>query len=252
MADEGQATAESTGSTAEASESTTVQTTQPGSGEAESFFDPKSIQDKPDLVKAYKQMQGAFTKRMQGFKDSQAKLDAYSAFEKDPVGTIKKLSQQYGLNILDGTKPDKEWNPQTWDEVMDRAKKEAKADILKDLEPMFGQVQDLKTRNMEQYLDNSFPDWRAYETDMVDLVQKHPTLASNPDLLYKLAVPETVIESRAAKAALKKLQGQTEGKVSSGSTTTKTAAKPNGKLSFNQAVEVAKAQLAEKGMRPPN
>lgn len=252
MADEGQASAESTGSTAGApGSSEAVQTTQSGSGEAESFFDPKSIEGKPELVAAYKQMQADYTKKMQGIKGNQAKLDAYSAYEKDPQGTLRKLAQQHGIKILEGTDNKEPWEPKTWDEVLSEAEKRAEAKVLQRLEPMFGQVQDLKTKNMETYLDQNFSDWRTYETQMVDLVTNHPTLANNPDLLYKLAVPESVIQSRAAKEALKKIQGQaSSAQVSAGSTTHKTAVKSNGPLSFNQAIEAAKAELAAKGIRP--
>lgn len=251
----GQATADSTGTTAtaptgQAGQSGSVQTTQSGSEQAETFFDPKAITD-PELQKAYRQMQAAFTQKMQGIKSQQAKLDAYSAYERDPQGTLRNLAKQHGIKILEGTDKTEPWEPKTWDEVLSEAERRAEAKVLARLEPMFGQVQDLKTKNMETYLDQNFSDWRAYENEMVDLVTKHPTLANNPDMLYKLAVPDTVIQSRAAKEALKKIQGQASGAaVSSGSTTQRTATKPTKSLSFQEAYEHAKAELASKGMRP--
>lgn len=251
----GQASADSAGATTQAPEGTTgqsgsAQLTTNGTDQADTFFDPKAITD-PELQKAYKQMQAAFTQKMQGVKGKQAKLDAYEAYEKDPQGTLKKLAQQYGIKILEGTDNKEPWEPKTWDEVLSEAEKRAEAKVLQRLEPMFGQVQDLKAKNMETYLDQNYSDWRTYETQMVDLVSEHPTLANNPDMLYKLAVPETVIQSRAAKEALKKIQGQASGaQVSAGSTTQKQVGKPNKSLSFSEAIDHAKAELASRGIRP--
>src|SRR5688572_9913001 len=55
----------------------------------DSFFDPKSIEGKPELQAAYKQMQSAWTKKMQSVSSNKHKLEAYDRFEKDPVGTLR-------------------------------------------------------------------------------------------------------------------------------------------------------------------
>ena len=79
------------GSTAGASQATTADG---GSTGEDSFFDPKDIQDKPELVAAYKQMQRAFTKKMQGIKDRAGKADAYDAFNRDPIGNMQAMAQR--------------------------------------------------------------------------------------------------------------------------------------------------------------
>lgn len=249
-------TADSTGTTAAAPQGSEGQSaaraqttsTGPESG-TESFFDPKSIEDKPELLSAYKQMQASYTKKSQKFKDLQKKIDAFEAYERDPQGTVKQLAAQYGYNLVQrDPKGEQDDNPKTWADVYAKAKKE----VLKELEPMLGQVRELKQQNVEQYLDNKFTDWRTYEDDMLGLLQKHPSLATDPDKLYRLAVPEEVWEARATKAAMAKLKNTSDnGAISGASTTSKqTANEPTGPLTFQQAVEVAKARLGKQGIRP--
>jgi len=230
----------------------TAQTTSAGpDGVEESFFDPKSLEGKPELQTAYKQMQGKFTKRMQEFKQHKTKVEAYDSFIKDPMGAMKQVAQQYGFKLVqdpgDGKKQD--WNPQSWDDVM----AEAENRVLKRMEPVVGELRQMKQQNVEAYLDNNHSDWRTYEDDMVGMLQKHPSLAQDPDLLYRMSVPSEVLEARAAKAALQKLKNSGEsGQISGTSTATKqtTDAPPKGGT-FNDYVAFAKAKLAKQGIRPP-
>lgn len=216
----------------------------------ESFFDPKEIMGTP-LEAAYKQMQGAFTKRMHAATANQHKIDAYDAFESNPAGTLQQLAQQYGYHLIQPgqDQQDGEWQPNTWDEVMDRARKE----VMKEIQPLIKEVQGVKQSNMESYMDNNFPDWRTYEDNMLQLLKEHPTLSKSPDMLYDMALPPEVKRLRAIKEAQKKIQGQTEAAAISGkSTTTKQVNEtPNGIRSLDEAVDFARQQLAAKGIRPP-
>ena len=216
---------------------------------SESFFDPNSIADKPELMAAYKQMQGAFTKRMQETASHRNKIEAYNRFEKDPVGTMQQIAASMGYKLVQpGGEQPKDWNPQSWDDVMAEAEKR----VLKRMEPVYHELRDLKKQSVEGYLDDRFPDWRTYEDDMLRTLQSHPSLANDPDALYRLSVPTEVWEARATKAAMQKLQQRSEaGSVGGATKTTRpTQAEPSGPMTFDQAVEAAKRKLSSMGLRP--
>lgn len=218
---------------------------------AESFFDYETIKGKPELESAYKEMQRAFTKKTGEVAKSRDKLKQYDEFIANPVDSMKKLAQQYGYNLVQGQQDAK--NPQkfeTWDDVMAEAKKQ----VMDELEPMLGEVKNLKKQSIESYLDTNFTDWRTYEDDMIANLQEHPSLANDPQKLYRLSVPESVYEARMLKKAEAKLRGTSDASTVRGqsSTTKETSQKPSGPLSFDQAVEVAKQTLARQGKRPPN
>lgn len=254
------AVADSAGATAAAPQRTEGQSATPSqttvagtdSGQ-ESFFDPKSIEHSPELKAAYKQMQSKWTKELQKFKEGSKKAQAYDQFASNPVESMQKLAQQLGYNLVQRDpnakgEPDAE-PPKTWQDVYSRAKQE----VLKELQPVLGEVKQLKQQNVEQYLDNNYGDWRTYETEMMQTLQSHPTLAHDPDKLYRLSVPEEVWEARATKAAMAKLKGSSEnGQISGPSAATKQTtnqAPPKGGT-FNDYVAYAKAQLAREGIRP--
>ena len=251
----GQANADSSGTTAAApvttngSSDSTAQATAsgPATSAEESFFDPSSVIGTP-LEQAYKQMQGAWTKKLQGVKQHQSKIDAYDSFQRDPVSTMQQIARQYGYQLVQpGADSPKDFNPQSWDDVMAHAKQE----VLKELQPVFGELRDLKKQNVEGYLDNHFPDWRTYEDNMMETLQKHPSLVKDPDALYRASVPSEVWEARATQKAMQKLKtAGANSQISGGTTTTRpTQQEPSGPLTFDQAVDVAKKRLSARGIR---
>lgn len=247
----GQVDADSTGttdSTTTGSESTT-QTTGNGPDAAELFFDPKSIEGKPELQAAFKQMQGQFTKRMQSVSASQQKIDLYDRFTSNPVEMLKQMAVQYGMNIVErGKDQPQDWNPQSWEDVMARAKDE----VRKDMTPVFNELKNLKKQTVEGQLDKLHPDWRTYEADMMDTLKTHPSLVNDPDKLYRLSVPDEVWQARATKAAMEKIQGKTaQSQVSGGKTTKQVSQEPSGPLTFEQSVQVARQRLAAQGIKRP-
>lgn len=255
----GQATADSSGTTANAPDGSngtsgsTAQTTGPGPVAAaiESFFDPASIAGKPELEAAYKQMQGSYTKRMQDVAKHRPKIDAYDRFEKDPVGTMQEIAKNFGYQLVQkGQDTPVDQDFKSWDDVKNHFFKEFQSQMLN---PLAAEVKNLKKQSVEQNLDTKFPDWRTYETEMMDTLRAHPTLVNDPDTLYRMSVPAEIIEARATKAALAKIQATTSNaQVSGGNTTTKqTTTAPTGPLSFNQAVEFARARLQQQGVKRP-
>jgi hypothetical protein len=223
----------------------------PGAVAEESFFDPRSIEGKPELQAAYKQMQGEFTKHMQKFATQRQRLDLVERFERDPIGTLNQIVPNYGYQLVqrgqDQQSQDQDFK--SWDDVKNYFFKEFEKEKLN---PVVNEVRSLKKQNVEAQLDRDFPDWRTYEGSMMDVLKAHPTLVNDPGTLYRMAVPASVLEARATKAAMEKLRGATEHAQVSGATTAKqTTTAPTGKLSFNQAVEAARARLQQQGLRAP-
>jgi len=252
--------------------SQTQQTTPPASadsgpaeGQAEdSFFDPKDIQDKPELMAAYKQMQGAFSKKMAGLAQDRRKIEAYDAFNADPISTMQQFAQRLGYQLTPAQaaqaaqameqQQQAEWEPESWNDVMAKATQQAKAEIFRDLQPFIGHIQQVQKSQIESHLDEAAPDWRQYETEMSALLKQHPSLAKDPVALYRLAVPPEVLESRATQQALKRLQAKTDAaRISGASQTSKKPGlgpEPGKSLSFAESVAFAKQRLAEQGIKP--
>lgn len=239
---------------------TTVKGTQQAA--EDTFFDPRDIEGKPELQAAYKQMQGAFSKKMEAIKASKQKIEAYDAFAADPVSQLQTMARQYGYSLtraeaaqqLKETQVSGDWEPKSWDEVIQKAEEGAYQRLLKENEPMYNEVKNLRKTNLESYLDSNAPDWRTYEDDMMKTLREHPTLVNQPMALYKLAIPENVLQSRATQQALKKMQDKgRSAEVSGASTTTKKSGLkiPDKPITFDEAVKIAEAQLAEQGIRKP-
>jgi hypothetical protein len=258
-ASNGQAAADSIGTTANAPEGSTgasvssAQTTGNGPDAAaiESFFDPASIADNPQLMAAYKQMQGSYTKRMQEYAKHRPKVEAYDRFERDPVGTMRQLAAQYGLQVVErGQEQSQEQEFKSWDDVQQHFFKEFEK---KYLNPVVNEVKSLKKQSIESHLDSKFSDWRTYEPEMMEKLREHPSLVNDPDTLYRISVPQEVWEARATKAAMQKLKGATEhAQVAGGSSTAKqTSQAPTGPMTFDQAVKFAQQKLQQQGIRRP-
>lgn len=200
-------------------------------------------------MSGYKQMQASYTKRMQEMSSHRPKIEAYDRFLKDPMGTMREVAQTYGWQLVQAGQqqnPNEPWNPQSWDDVMAKAKQE----VLKEMQPVFNEVKSLKKQNVESYLDSHFSDWRTYEDAMMETLQAHPSLVNDPDKLYRLAVPAEVWEARATKAAMKKLQTtQDNAQVSGGTTVKQTTTRPSGPMTFSQAAENARKILAGQGFK---
>lgn len=230
----------------------------------ETFFDPKDLN--PELMPAYKQMQKAFSKKMEGIAQNRTKIEAYDAFSRDPLGQIQQMAARMGFKLSRaeaaevaadaGGKPAarENWEPSTWQEVVDKISTAAEERLLRQLGPVIGEVQNLRKGNIEKLLDDNCPDWRTYEDEMKANIAAHPSLVNDPVKLYRLSVPPEVLESRATQAALKKLETKVKGaQVGGTSSTTKHQAQTLGDkpLTFDEAVKAAKARLAEQGLHPP-
>jgi hypothetical protein len=234
-----------------------TETTLVGTQDAEeTFFDPESIKGTP-LEAPYKQMQRAFTEKTTAVKSQKQKIDAFDSFMSNPIVSIRQMASQYGLTIAEATKvaeqAQQEFQPNSWDEVISKSKDEATKELMDKLQPVFSELKEIKKQSIEKTLDEKCPDWRLHEDKMTENLHKHPSLVSDPEMLYRLSVPAEVLQARATKEAIKKFETKAKGaQVSSGSNTNKSGNfTPSGPMSFNEAVQVAKAKLAEQGMQEP-
>lgn len=246
----------------EASPGTTKQ--RPHVDDESNVFDPQEyerlIKNLPDDLQKQanalrKSLQGSYTKKAQQIAQERQKVEAYDAFSRDPLGQLTQMAQRMGYKLVGGQSQEQpagsNWEPQTWDEVLNKAETLAEQRIMQKLQPLLGEFQNIRKASIETQLAEIDPGWQQYEDAMMDNLQMHPTLAKDPAKLYRMSVPQEVLESRATQRALKKLESKVEsGKVSGGSTTTKTpkTGMPDGPISFQQAVELAKKKMSEEGI----
>lgn len=195
-----EATSESTEEVTEAPTQEAGTTADTSQGSEESFFDPSSLGDDPNLLKAYKQMQGQWTRANQSLKDQKDKIAAYDAFQTNPRETLERLATQYGLSLQE--QANQEFEPQTWDDVRNDIKKS----VLSELQPLFSEIQTVKQASIESQLDEAMPEWREYETEMTQVLSAHPTMANDPVKLAELAIPAHVREGKAMQKAMRKLE----------------------------------------------
>lgn len=233
-----------------------------GAGQAEStqaqdsFFDPSKLPD--ELKGAYKQMQAAYTRKTQEIAAQRQKVEAYDAFTRDPIGSMQQLASQYGMHLTraeakqalqnQGQDGGEDWQPKTWEDVFAKAEERAEARILAKLGPVVQNVQKMQASSIEQQLNTIDPAWKIYEDDMRRNLQAHPTLVGDVQMLYRLSVPEEVYTSRAVQSALAKLQSKAN-QAQVGTKTESPRSMPALKeaSSFQEAVQVAKQMLAQKG-----
>ena len=221
------------------------------------FFDPKDLP--AELQPQWKRMQASFTKKMQSISQHRGKIDAYDAFERDPVGTMQQMAGRMGFQLTraeaaaaakaaqDGGSSG-DWQPQSWQEVIDKIGGQIMEKVQQNLAPVFQGVQKVTAHNIEKELDAVDANWRMYEDEMKTSLRDHPSLVNDVSKLYRLSVPEEVLNSRAVQSALKKLEDK--GKAASvhgGSTTQRTQPAIKPASSFEEAVEQARAKGKKDG-----
>jgi len=272
MADEQTAQSE-TGSVADSGSETTPATATEGqqgqsagttvTDSEEAIFDPGEFDRltqslTPELqaqARALKKsLQGAFTKKTQEIAKHRQKIEAYDAFQRDPVTQIQQMARQMGYSLTRAEAQaqvdnQNEWQPQSWDEVLQKAESK----VMERFAPLLTEMQNMKKTAIETQLTDIDPTWHQYEDTMIQNLSAHPTLAKDPIMLYRLSVPPEVFESRATQKALAKLEARTQSSRVSGSSLTSKTPKtgvPEGPISFADAVKIAKARLEEEGIRP--
>jgi len=214
-------------------------------------------QDLANQVEAFqKSLQGAFTQKTQALAGERAKVDAYDAWDKDPIGQLQTMADRMGYTVAPRNgqatgkwTPESGAEPQNWQEVIDYAEQK----LMQKLAPALQEVGTMRKASIESQLAEIDPSWQTYEPRMLEKLKAHPTLAQDPAMLYRMSVPADVLESRATQAAIRKLEAKTKSSnVSGPSITNKTQSTglPDKALSFSEAVEAAKAKLGSQGILP--
>ena len=237
------------------------QTKVPAKSEDEVFFDPKDLPK--ELLPYHKQLQSAFTKKTQAIKQDRDKIEAYDAFMQDIPGNLQRAAQQYGFKMVpsqanppqagvEGTQPfGPDWQPQSYGELYQAFSERLFTDLNQRFGPVFQNVERLATTNVERQLSEIDPDWKIYEDDMTANLKQHPTLAHDISKLYKMSVPDEVLNSRAVQAALKKMEEKAKSAKIQGKGTAAPTKRPGGgKMSFQESIDAAKQTLAEQGVMP--
>ena len=248
--------------------------------QADHVFDPKlfkeRIKDLPDEVKGQvvalqKELLGNYTKKTQAIAEARKKIEAYDAFNADPVASIENFAKQFGYelkrpgqaaqqggktNNQDGWNPDA-GDPNNWNEVSGYIQKTVLDAVMQKLggtlNPLVEQFQATKKQSIEHELTEIDPSWAKYEDAMKNTLQKHPSLAADPAGLYRLSVPQEVLESRATQRALERMEAKTRGSAVGGQSNKnpKTTEMPTGAVSFQDAIKIARQKIREDGITGP-
>ena len=67
--------------------------------------------------------------------------------------------------------------------------------VQQNLAPVFQGVQKVTAHNIEKELDAVDANWRMYEDEMKTSLRDHPSLVNDVSKLYRLSVPEEVLNS---------------------------------------------------------
>lgn len=238
-----------------------VQPAAPVTPDEPTFFDPTKLSE--ELKPAYKMMQSAFTKKMQGLSGEKQKIEAYNAFMADPIGQMQNVAKQYGYSLTRAEAAaainqgqqapgQQQWEPQSWEEVIAKTKAETRDEILRELQPLIGNVQKQTAQTIERQLAEIDPGWATYQDEMRENLQQYPQLVNDVGKLYKISVPDEVLHSRAVQEALTKFQSKTgQAKVSGSSKTSHSEpampdlSKMKSGDAFNAAVEMAKKMISK-------
>lgn len=234
--------------------------------EEPTFFDPRTVPE--ELMPAYKQMQGAFTKRTKELAGQRQKVEAYDAFMNDPTANLQRMASQYGMHLVpvgqtpnapvaQGTQATEagipaDWQPNSWGEVFQKAaeyvRPQIEREMMQRMNPVFQNVQRVTASQIEHQLDQIDSQWRVYEDDMMSTLRDHPTLVNDVSKLYRLSVPEDVHRSRAVQDALKQVEKRGLASKTHGKSTVQSKPAPRKIESFHDAVQAAKQQLTEQGI----
>ena len=229
----------------------------PAASDEASFFDLNllSPEQREALAPAYKQMQGAFTRKTQEIAAHRQKISEYDQFMADPVGNMQRIAMQMGYSMTRAQAQEavnqqadtQDWQPNTWEEVLSRAKDEARREIMQELSPVLGNVRAMRAESIEKQLDSIDSNWRVYEDEMRKNLQLAPALVDDPVKLYKFSVPDEVLEARATQKALARFETKSKAAAVAGKTETSRGIPADEKVTdFESALAVARRKLSER------
>ena len=228
-------------------------------------FDPTTLaaELQPAYQKLEKDFKTVFTKKTQAISKEKQKIEAYDAFFSNPVDSLNRTAQQYGFKMVPISQANQQqinqngqgfgdWQPNTWDEVLERfgpvLMKKFEEQFMGKLQPMFDSFQKVTSDNIEKQLGEIDKDWKLYEDEMTENLKTHPTLAKDVAKLYRISVPEDVLRSKYTQLALKRFEEKAaSAKVQGKSSVQSSQPIQNKKMTFQESVEWAKQEVAKQG-----
>jgi hypothetical protein len=213
------------------------------------------------LKERERQMMAAYTRKTQDIAKEKQKIDAYNMFEKAPEATIRQIAQQMGFDVVPrgqqvqaqpGMVDTANWEPQTWDEVLVKAKEQARESLMAEirplLEPLYANLQQVKSQGIENQLSQIDENWRIYEDEIKSNMEFiKPDLLKTAEgikKLYRMSVPDDVFTSKATQAAIKQYEQKVKSaQIESKSKVNKTSPSIGKINSYDDAVKAAKKAL---------
>lgn len=227
-----------------------------------------SPEAKKAIAVAQKRMERQYEKRLAAFAPQREMLELAGALQEDPKGTIASLARKYGIQLAEDAKGDdgeEDLAPPGKEESLDSYIKRAVAHGVKaalkgkggdkkvDASPA-AIDEDLATRRAKAglaqriaYLNAMYDDWKELTEEMGQVLKKEPDLRDNLDKLYKKAKELKKGGSERKKEKVKR-EGERSRRFSTGerSTGRVQTKKPKGKMSFVDAWEASKRELARR------
>ena len=221
--------------------------------------DPETLppEIRPLWDATHKQMKAALTRKFQEFGTDRELLTQAKQFMRDPITGMQQMAAQHGYTltrkeaaaaVAQGQgQPQGPWQPETYEEIVERAVGEAMQRVQQQFAPVLQNVQSLQAKNIEAQLDGIDKEWRKYEPELREILDKHPSLIADLPRLYRNAVPPEVFESRAVQQALTRMKETASTAAVSGKTTvSQSTPAPRKATNFNEAVSIAKEKLGLK------
>ena len=241
---------------------TTPAPASPGTSQDVEFTDGVNPETLPPEIRplwesTHKQMKAALTRKFQEFGADRDLLTQAKQFMRDPITGMQQMAAQHGYTLTrkeaaaavaqQQGQPAGPWQPETYEEIVERAVGEAMKKVQEQCAPVVQNVQQMQAKNIEAQLDGIDKDWRKYEPELRDILDKHPSLIADLPRLYRNAVPPEVFESRAVQHALSRMK-ETASAVAVGGKTTvsQSTPAPRKATNFNEAVSIAKEKLGLK------
>ena len=208
----------------------------------------------------YTSLNKAFTQKTQALADQRQKVEFVDEFvamyQKDPDTALGELYKQLGYKPKSVPNPaqkppgekDANWQPKTWNEVLDLATERAVTRMRGEMAPVMDKFQEMSSQTIEQKLNDIDPHWRKYEEEMRSNMTRYPEMVNNLPDLYRISVPAEVQDKLAMNAAMRKLDTERQAGRVSGSTAVPRAVDSDGDVnSFDDAVQLAYKKLKSGG-----
>ncbi len=215
-----------------------------------------------ELEEERKNLLRSYTEKMKEVAGLRLKARLVDAIEANPEETLLELARRFNVKLpkeeekkplsgisLSAPKVDEDlpsYIGRAIQEIVPQAVEEAMGKTLQSLKGEKGKeyVKESEIQGILDYLDSKYSDWGLYEKEMANLALRHPTLARDPDELYRLAKVSSLDTRKIAKSKKERGRKKVQRSGERSSKPVLTTAKGK-KLSFNEAWELAKREATK-------